>query len=695
MTALEQQTRHAFASVAVLRAYRGNAVDGRVVARSVFGDRGGGPFSVRQGDSTTPDDGALTIVDELGRRWARETKREYLAEFWGARGDCKNATSSSVKITSGNKTLTIPAAQFTSADVGKLIVVSGAGPAGGLLSSKIASIISTTSVELQHAASTTLSGSLAYVAYGTDDSQAIQAACTYVATLPMGGVVALDSRCYALSAAIVVPKNAEVEIIGTGMASTILLQMNPTANGVEFSRDDYASGGRVSGLSIEAGPGRQTTNYFGPGSLGIGIKADGMGDNFTLENVAVQNFAKGVSLLGCWNGRHGRLEILFYANTGIEIDKSPTTNYGGSNAFDFAKISNFGYTGATAGTIGLRVRASGGEFFDTLDIQGGDRPIVIDPPVGDQVAYVSGYLCIADSGLGNGITLDGSAGMLGAFLFENLWSGFNSGHGVLIKGVNTSNLIFGSCRIRENGLNGVQAETGNFFVLGGSINNNSRGNSGRHDGVRVQAGVSNWAVLNCFLGNDSSSSSSHQRNGIGIEAGPSDSFLVEGNTFRGNVTTSVVNLATGVNYRIEGNLPRSDHAANETNGVFPSFLDVGRNIALTHRLRMANDSMLSVYSDAAGELVLEATKASNGNVKFVLNLDKYGGGVKSGAYFDAGSEFRVAGVRVVDARKTGWASPTGTATKTTFDTTTVTTSQLAERLKALIDDLASHGLIGS
>jgi flagellar basal body rod protein FlgF len=50
---------------------------------------------------------------------------------------------------------------------------------------------------------------------------------------------------------------------------------------------------------------------------------------------------------------------------------------------------------------------------------------------------------------------------------------------------------------------------------------------------------------------------------------------------------------------------------------------------------------------------------------------------------------------VVGSRKTGWAAPTGTATRTTFDTTTVTTEQLAERVKALIDDLTSHGLIGA
>ncbi len=47
------------------------------------------------------------------------------------------------------------------------------------------------------------------------------------------------------------------------------------------------------------------------------------------------------------------------------------------------------------------------------------------------------------------------------------------------------------------------------------------------------------------------------------------------------------------------------------------------------------------------------------------------------------------------AKSTGWGAPTGTATKTAFDTATVTTPQLAERLKALIDYLTSRGTLGA
>lgn len=51
--------------------------------------------------------------------------------------------------------------------------------------------------------------------------------------------------------------------------------------------------------------------------------------------------------------------------------------------------------------------------------------------------------------------------------------------------------------------------------------------------------------------------------------------------------------------------------------------------------------------------------------------------------------------QVVGARRTGWVAATGTATRSTFDTATVTLPQLAERMKALLDDLTAHGLIGA
>lgn len=72
--------------------------------------------------------------------------------------------------------------------------------------------------------------------------------------------------------------------------------------------------------------------------------------------------------------------------------------------------------------------------------------------------------------------------------------------------------------------------------------------------------------------------------------------------------------------------------------------------------------------------------------------------VTGGVTVDTGNSYKVNNVAVLGARKTGWTVATGTATRTTFDTATVTLADLAQRVKALIDDLhntAGHGLIGT
>lgn len=56
---------------------------------------------------------------------------------------------------------------------------------------------------------------------------------------------------------------------------------------------------------------------------------------------------------------------------------------------------------------------------------------------------------------------------------------------------------------------------------------------------------------------------------------------------------------------------------------------------------------------------------------------------------------RIAGTQVLTSRRTGWTAPSGTATRSGFATSAATTQQVAEALKALIDDLVTHGIIGA
>lgn len=80
-----------------------------------------------------------------------------------------------------------------------------------------------------------------------------------------------------------------------------------------------------------------------------------------------------------------------------------------------------------------------------------------------------------------------------------------------------------------------------------------------------------------------------------------------------------------------------------------------------------------------------------------ISGDVVGGAGFHGTFLSvaSGNSVRVNNIQVVSDRRTGWTAATGTATRTTFATGSVTLPQLAERTKALIDDLIAHGLIGT
>lgn len=104
---------------------------------------------------------------------------QFRVEDYGALGDGKMAADAAM--TSGSPTLTCAtSAPFAAGDVGKAILVNGAGPsvggANGALSTTIASYVSPTVVTLAGNATATVSG--AYASYGTDDTTAINAAVT-------------------------------------------------------------------------------------------------------------------------------------------------------------------------------------------------------------------------------------------------------------------------------------------------------------------------------------------------------------------------------------------------------------------------------------------------------------------------------------------------------------------------------------
>lgn len=96
--------------------------------------------------------------------------------------------SASVSITSGTDALTVVGASFTAADVGKRIVVPGAGAAGATLHTTIDGFTSSTQVSLANNASTTLTAVAASVTYGTDDTNNVKVLADVISAVGTGRV---------------------------------------------------------------------------------------------------------------------------------------------------------------------------------------------------------------------------------------------------------------------------------------------------------------------------------------------------------------------------------------------------------------------------------------------------------------------------------------------------------------------------
>lgn len=133
-----------------------------------------------------------------------------------------------------------------------------------------------------------------------------------------------------------------------------------------------------------------------------------------------------------------------------------------------------------------------------------------------------------------------------------------------------------------------------------------------------------------------------------------------------------------------GKIAKFDAAKNI---VDSALTESGGNLSLAGNITSTAGSLIAGTNSLAsvGGLVINNGDATvNGQIRTVAgNVD-----------LDAGV-VRIASTQVVRARVTGWGAPTGTATRSTFATGSVTTAQLAERVKALIDDLTTHGLIGA
>ena len=203
------------------------------------------------GIADAPGDNVLYGRKNL--EWEEITTPASSVKDFGAECDARQVYTTAT-ISSGTTALTAVGAAFVAADVGKTIIIPGAGAATAGLQAVITAVVDFTHVTLSVAASTTLTGAVnTFITYGTDDTVTIQNAVNYFTTI--GGNIGLSGKML-ITAPIVIDCSADtmvwlhqgtsVNFLGAGSGNTIIIHSGCFA-GPALDFRGHLSGGSPSG----------------------------------------------------------------------------------------------------------------------------------------------------------------------------------------------------------------------------------------------------------------------------------------------------------------------------------------------------------------------------------------------------------------------------------------------------------------
>lgn len=373
----------------------------------------------------------------------------------------------------------------------------------------------------------------AYGALGdgvADDTAAIQLTVTAAGVAP-GAEVFFPPGTYLVSSAIAVPNFAR--LVGSGIASllrasgnTFILDLNPANRAhIENLYFDAASVQNSAGGAIDFRNAGQNIRlhdlYFGNNlynSLFIAPTAGSMGIYF-LDRLR-WNF-----VTGCQNG------IVIGNGTNLITDVYLSHLVGSGLT-----------TGGMAGTwIQILNNSDSVVLSDTLFFQG-TSGINVGQNAANNVTgckftnVVVDTMSVAQGGVQFNKCRD--------FKVTNL-SIQTCVRGLDI-GANATDLSIVGGTIQNNTANGVTAFAGatRFDLIGLTVNTNNTANGAFGQGIEIAPAVSDWRVAHCRIGNFGIAGG-HQKWGLIVDAGASNTYSIIDNTFAGNETGAISDGGNG------------------------------------------------------------------------------------------------------------------------------------------------------
>lgn len=293
---------------------------------------------------------------------------------FGALGNTKKITDGAISI--GTAIFTSATAGFTSADVGKVIRVNGAGAAGITLETTISGFTNSTTVTLTANASTTVTGATTF--YGTDDTAAIQNAInTYAISVAIRAYSCLliPNRIFITTSTLTVPAFANLCMNGAGASivsdslGSIIQPSRTTTNAIDIQSSDpvffsdfgiyYVGAAATSTTAIKFTPPGGAYNYFS-----------------RLTNVYVYNAYNTINADRVVTAVFDNVVSQSFTHTGLIFTSAIGSPVG--DAGDNRVINSHFLSGAS-GTVGIYWTGGGGLTAIGNKFNSGDIGIQINP----------------------------------------------------------------------------------------------------------------------------------------------------------------------------------------------------------------------------------------------------------------------------------------------------------------------------
>lgn len=433
-------------------------------------------------------------------------------------------------------------------------------------------------------------GARIQVCDGTADDEEMQAA---IDALPSGGgKLRLSEGTFDLAAAVSVDQDS-VKIEGGGIGVTTV---RTTAAAIQ---------------AFDFGDGTTTRNDLSISSLTIDTtvtKTAGAAVRFNkCSRVRMQDF----HIASHYIGIDLQTVTIAHIERGYIVNTVPTNGIsvridGSGNDHFLSQLIADAPT-ASEPFAGLRILKSSATWIADCDFIHQSYGLLVDPQSGDAVEWLFVRDSAFDSNDLNGIFINPAAGgTVKGGTFIGCWTATNTDSGMVVGSTGTiDGLRFVGHRSFNNTQHGVVLNGGENISLDAcDISGNSLGSSGTYHGIAIAAGVSEWAIRNCRIGQMAGFANT-QGYAILLNATIGDNFAIENNDLRLNVTGGVAGATVSSTKLVRNNLGY----VTENSGT-ATLADGTTSIAVTHGLGV---------TPAAGDVMVTPIEAWGAMTEFYID----------------------------------------------------------------------------